>query len=94
MVRSSKGTERAAPVPIKFEVGLCWRLRRPERRGELERERLTPLEDDDLDEAEHDEFELPDTDPDLDLELSEFEAELSSLCPPGDRDRLCLRRFS
>ena len=92
MVRSSKGTERAAPVPTKLEVGFCWRLRRPEIRGELERERLAPLEGDDLEEPEQDEFELTELDPDLDLELSEFEAELSSLRPPGDRDRLRLRR--
>lgn len=87
-VRSSKGTERAAPVPTKLEVGLCWRFRRPEIKGELERDRLAPLEDDDLDEAVGEEFELPERDPDLDLDESEFEAELSSLRPPGDRDRL------
>ena len=92
MVRSSKGTERAAPVPTKLEVGLCWRFRRPEIRGELERERLAPLEEDDLEEAALDEFELPEGDPDLDV--SELDAELSSLRPPGDRDRLRLRRPS
>lgn len=90
LVRSSKGTERAAPVPTKLEVGLCWRFRRPGIRGELERERL--LEEGVLDETEEDEFELPERDPDLDV--SEFEAELSSLRPPGDRDRLGLRRPS
>ena len=57
-------------------------------RGELERERL--LEDEVLEETGEDEFELPERDPDL--EVSEFEAELSSLRPPGDRDRLGLRR--
>ena len=93
LVRSSKGTERAAPVPTKFEVGLCTRFLRPWLKGELERERL-PLEEDDLEEGEQDEFELPETDPDLDREVSEFEAELSSLRPPGDRDRLGLRRLS
>ena len=66
MVRSSKGTERAAPVPTKFEVGLCTRFLRPWLKGELERERL-PLDEDDLEEGEQDEFELPETDPDLDL---------------------------
>ena len=92
LVRSSKGTERAAPVPTKFEVGFCTRVRRPWVKGELDRERL-PLEEDDLEEGE-DEFELPETDLDLDREVSEFETELSSLRPPGDRDRLGLRRPS
>ena len=93
LVRSSKGTERAAPVPTKFEVGLWTRFLRPWVKGELERERL-PLEEEDLEEGEQDEFELPETDPDLDREVSEFETELSSLRPPGDRDRLGLRRPS
>ena len=71
----------------------CGRLRRPEVRGELERERLTPLEEEDLEEGEE-EFELAEPpDPDRDLELSEFEGELSSLRPPtGDRERRLLRR--
>ena len=72
---------------------MCTRFRRPCVKGELERERL-PLEEEDLEEGEQDEFELPETDPDLDREVSEFETELSSLRPPGDRDRLGRRRPS
>ena len=68
-------------------------MRRPETRGELERERLTPLEDEDLEDGEE-EFELAEApDPDRDLELSELEGELSSLRPAGDRERRLLRRL-
>jgi len=82
------------PVPTKLEVGFVGRrFRRPDVRGEFDRERpLTPLEDEDLDEADEDAELAEPGEPVLDRELSELEPELSSLRPPPEDRRFLFRR--